>query len=184
MKEISYLLGCSPNKVVYWMRKYKIKRRSRSEAAYIKHNPKGNPFLIKSDLSSDEKLLYGLGIGIYWGEGNKKSRYASAVANTDPNILKIFTRFLLEICRLQTDKLRYSIVCFNDTDPEEARIYWAKKLEISPKKFGKIVQIPSQGKGTYKKKSQFGVCTISVSNTKLKAWMMEQIENTSHAWIV
>jgi len=42
-------------------------------------------------------------------------------------------------------------------------------------KFGKIVQIPTQGKGTYKKKSRFGVCTITVGNVKLKNWILNEI---------
>ena len=184
MMEISIILGCSAHKVVYWMSQHGIKRRTRSKATYLKQNPRGDPFKIKDNLSPNEKLLYGLGVGIYWGEGNKSSRHTLAVANTDANLLKVFIRFLLEVCQLKTNKLRYSIVCFNDANPKQSKMYWSKALKISPEKFGKIVQIPPQGKGTYKRKSKFGVCTVAASNIKLKAWMMKQINNASNAWIV
>lgn len=175
MAEIASLLGCSVHKVAYWMDKHGIKRRSRSEATYIKLNPNGDPFKIKTNLTRKEEFLFGLGIGIYWGEGTKVTPHSVRVANTDPEILKTFIKFLVQICQLKKNKISYSIVCFNDTNPEIARSYWARKLETSPKKFGKITQIPTQGKGTYKKKSKFGVCTIQASNIKLKTWIMDQI---------
>ncbi len=175
MAEIAKILGCSINKISYWMDKYKIKRRSNSEATYVKRNPNGDPFKIKNKLNLKEQQLQGLGIGIYWGEGDKGNPHSLRVANTDPRLIRVFIRFLLEICRLEKRKIRYSIVCFNDSDPLECKSYWSKQLGISDNKFGKIVQIPSQGKGTYKKKSKYGVCTVSATNVKLKKWLMEQI---------
>ena len=67
-------------------------------------------------------------------------------------------------------------MCFNDTDSEISRLYWAKELKISPERFGKITVIPKQGKGTYKKKSQFGVCTVQGNNSKLSKLVFNQIE--------
>lgn len=175
MKSIGSILGCNEKKVLYWMKKYNMKRRSWSEATYVKLNPDGDPFRIKTVLSPSEKLLYGLGLGIYWGEGNKSKSGHLAVANTDPEIHKTFIKFLKVICRIKSQKLLYSIVCFNDVDPDQSRNYWARQLKILPEKFGKITQIPSQGKGNYKKKSRYGVCTVWFNNVKLKRWILEEI---------
>ncbi|MCR4264359.1 MAG: hypothetical protein NUV98_06605 [Candidatus Roizmanbacteria bacterium] len=175
MKEISQILHCSQNKIVYWMNKYGITRRMRSEAVYIKANPLGDPFNIKQKLLPEDRFLLGLGIGLYWGEGEKVSKYSVRVANTDPYLILTFSRFLKEICRVKTDKMRYSIVCFNDTDTFQAQQYWSKLLGVPAVKFGKIVQIPKQGKGIYKRKSKFGVCTLTVSNMKLKEWIMKEV---------
>jgi len=179
MMEISGILGCSNGEVRYWMKKFKIKRRNHSEATYLKQNPEGDPFNIKSNLSPNEKMLYGLGIGLYWGEGTKVGG-SLRVANTDPGILKLFTKFLTQICNAKRDKISYSIISFNDIEPETARSYWSSQLKISPKKFGKITQIPKQGKGTYKRKSEFGVCNVHFSNIKLKKWIMKQIEQAEN----
>jgi uncharacterized protein YjcR len=65
MAEIAKKIGCSINKIAYWMDKYKIKRRSNSEATYVKRNPNGDPFKIKNKLNLKEQRLQGLGIGIY-----------------------------------------------------------------------------------------------------------------------
>ncbi len=176
MFEIAQYYNCSPHKIVYWMDKFNIKRRSRSEAGYIKLNPNGDPFNIKTEFNLYDTFLYGIGLGIYWGEGEKVSRNSLRVANTDPYILITFSKFLKTICNVKSEKMRYSLVCFNDIDENVAKAYWSKILKISEDKFGKIVNIPTQGKGKYKRKSQFGVCTLTVSNTKLKTWIMEEID--------
>lgn len=176
MGQIARELQYSSHTVVYWMRKYHITRRSRSEAAYIQANPNGDPFHITYPKTADECILYGLGLGIYWGEGNKATKFAVRVTNADPNIIKTFRTFLHTICHVDKTRIRYSIVAFNDSSINAAKLYWAKELEISPDKFGKIVQIPTQGKGTYKRKSLFGICTITVSNTKLKTWIMDELK--------
>src|ERR1700690_241208 len=83
MAEIATDLGFSVHKILYWMIKYEIPRRSRSEANYLKYNPGGDPFEIKNNLNSEELFLKGLGMGIYWGEGAKTSEHSLRVANTD-----------------------------------------------------------------------------------------------------
>ena len=52
----------------------------------------------------------------------------------------------------------------------------SKELKISPDKFGKITVVPSQGKGAYKKKSQFGICTAQGNNIKLRKLVLNKIE--------
>lgn len=176
MWEISQKLGCSVHKITYWMKKYNINKRTRSNAMYVKLNPHGDPYKIKLKLTKNEQTLFGLGLGIYWGEGNKVTPQAVRVTNTDPQLIKTFRSFLTNICQVLPQKIQYSIVCFHDSNPSDVIQYWSKQLEISTEKFGKIVQIPTQGKGTYKRKSQFGVCTITVGNVKLKSWIMHQLK--------
>lgn len=173
---ISNHLHCSIHKVTYWMRKYGIPRRSRSDAVYIQANPQGNPFHIHYPQTPSKYVLYGLGLGIYWGEGTKGINYPVRVTNSDPCIIRTFRMFLLSICHVDLTRIRYSIVAFNDSNIHTVQSYWSKQLKISPDKFGKIVQIPTQGKGTYRKKSQFGVCSITVGNTKLKIWIMDELK--------
>jgi hypothetical protein len=181
MKKMAQKIGCSEHKITYWMKKYDIERRSRSAALYLYSNPFGDPFKIKQKLTPKESVLYGLGLGIYWGEGEKVSKYQLRVANTNPGVIRTFVDFLLIICQLSSHKISYHLICFNDTDINESALYWSKELEIPREKFGKIVQISPQGKGTYRKKSKFGVCTVIVSNIKLKEWIMKELSNLEYA---
>lgn len=173
--EISKELGCSVHKVMYWLEKAGVARRTPSEALYAKYNPQGDPFTIKSPKTHEDIFLYGLGLGLYWGEGNKACPSSVRLSNTDPDIILSFLRFLECLCGVKPEKIKYNIVCFNDSNPIQVGEYWAKILNVPIKKFGKIVQIPPQGKGTYKRKSQFGVCTICVYNTKFKQWMLKEL---------
>lgn len=176
MPEIATSMHCSVHKVVYWMKKHNLPRRSHSDAAYQKENPHGDPFHIKKNRNTREQFLYGLSLGLYWGEGTKASGGHARLTNTDPSMIRIFRLFLLKICNVSKQKIHYSLVVFNDVSTQRAALYWAKELGISEDRFGTIVNIPSQGKGSYKKKSQYGVCSITVSNVKLKAWILRQLE--------
>ena len=178
MAQIAKVIGCSSHKIAYWMNEYKIPRRTRSEATYLIGNPNGDPFDLNdiTNLSKKDIFLFGLNVGLYWGEGEKTTRHAIRVTNSDPYVIIRFRDFLLNICKLNPEKIRYYLICFNDIDQNIAKKFWAKLLKISPDKFGKIVVIPSRGKGTYNKKSKYGVCTIYAGNMKLKAWILSEIE--------
>lgn len=176
MAEIAQSVGCSIHKIAYWMNKYQIPRRSLSDAMYRKENPNGDPFHIKSNLTPKERQLFGVGIGLFWGEGTKATKHAVRLTNTDPAMLRVFRAFLTQICGVTLEKIRYSIVTFNDTNPTDAKTFWAKELGISENGFGTIVIVPPQGKGSYKKKSLYGVCSMTVSNIKLKAWITNKLE--------
>ena len=158
------------------MDKCNIPRRSPSEAAYLKWNPNGDPFKIKNKLNKNETLLSGLGLGLYWGEGDKSSNTQVRMSNTDPYLLKKFKEFLVKICGVKEEKFKYSLVMFNDSNEMEAIKFWKAQFGIKKHQLGKIINIPPQGKGTYKKKSQFGVLTISVCNKKLKEKIFEMIK--------
>jgi len=176
MADIAKNLNCSIHKIVYWMDKFNIPRRSFSDAVYLKANPHGDPFKIKKQLSDKELILYGIGIGIYWGEGEKVSKGKVRVANSDPKLILAFRNFLIKICQVTLSRIHYSLICFNDSNVKDVGTYWSKVLEISEEKFGKIVQIAPQGKGNYRRKSQYGVCIIEISNTKLKNWVMHELK--------
>jgi hypothetical protein len=175
VNELSQNLNISLRQAEYWTKKFKIPKRPLSKAIYLKHNPKGDPFKIKRRLTPQEKYLQGLGLGIYWGEGDKVNKYRVSVSNTDPELIKKFVEFLTCICKINTDKLRFYLTIFNDIDPEKSLKYWSKKLKVSPDSFGKVVVIPPQGKGTYRKKSKHGVCCVVFGNVKLKKWLMNQL---------
>lgn len=176
MMEISKRTGWKYERVIYWMRKFGIPRRSWSEATYVKRNPNGDPFKLRNRLNKNEILLKGLGLGLYWGEGDKSdNNTAVRMSNTDPQLIKKFREFLVEICGVKKEKFGYYLTLFNDCDKEEAIKFWEHSLGIKRNQLGKIIKIPPQGKGIYKKKSQFGVLNITVTNKKLKDEIMRML---------
>ena len=77
---------------------------------------------------------------------------------------------------MKKEKFSYSLILFNDADEKEAIKFWTQHIRIKRIQLGKIIKIPPQGKGTYKKKSQFGVFAIIATNKKLKEKILEQIK--------
>ncbi len=176
--EIADLIDCSESGINYWLHKYEIKKRGISDAIYFKHNPDGDPFKIKSKLNKKEAELRALGLGIYWGEGDKSPNNTCVrLGNTDPFLIKKFREFLRDIYRVKEEKISYGLILFNDAKKSEAINFWEKHLGIKKKQLGKITIIPPQGKGTYKKKSKYGVLALIFTNKKLKEKILEDIQN-------
>lgn len=175
MMQISKKLGCSHHKVAYWMGEYKIKRRPISDAVYLRCNPNGDPFKIKKPETAEELILFGLGVGLYWGEGNKAHQNAVRLGNTDPELLKMYILFLTELCGVKKESLKFDLQIFSDINASSALSFWARELDVKVEQFFKPRVTISGSIGTYRKKSRCGVVTIYLGNTKLRNIVVGQI---------
>ncbi len=178
MADISKQLHISIHKVAYWMEKNKIPRRTLSDAIYLKHNPNGDPFTFTPPNTPDSIKLYGLGLGLYWGEGNKANLTAVKLGNTDPELLKTFIEFLEKIYRVKRQNLKFGLQIFTDIDENEALSYWIKKLNVKKEQFYKTVVTLSGSLGTYRHKSKYGVVIIHYHNKKLRDILVNSIPFT------
>lgn len=165
MADIALQEGVSLHKVAYWISKYNISPRSRSEAAYIKQNPEGDPFKIVPTSNRNRELL-ALGIALFLGEGTKKEKYGVKLANSDPRIIKLFIRFLKEICCVKNEKFRAWINIFDDNMYNESLKLWSQQTGIPSSQFFAPI-IRERKLGSYKNRSKYGTITIVVQNTKL-----------------
>lgn len=168
MMDIAKKLRVSSAQIGYWMDQYGIKRRSISEAIYKKRNPNGDPFLIKYPLTKYERFLRGLGLGLFWGEGMRANKNGVRLGNSDPLLILYFRDFLEKICGIKKEKIKYSLLVFGDVSLQRAIDFWCNILTINPAQLGKPSLVKLRGKGTYKKKNQFGILQIACYNSKLK----------------
>ena len=171
--EIARLSECSENKVNYWLAKYQIKKRTISEAIYVKHNPKGDPFKFIVPKSAEDAELFGLGLGLYWGEGTKANKDSIRLGNTDPNLIKKFIEFLIRFFSIKKKDLHFGLQIFSDIKVERALDFWIKRLKIKRSQFYKPIISISGSIGTYKKKSEYGVLTVMYHNKKLRNLLVE-----------
>jgi len=171
--EIARLSECSENKVNYWLAKYQIKKRTISEAIYVKHNPKGDPFKFIVPKSAEDAELFGLGLGLYWGEGTKANKDSIRLGNTDPNLIKKFIEFLIRFFSIKKKDLHFGLQIFSDIEVERALDFWIKRLKIKRSQFYKPIISISGSIGTYKKKSEYGVLTVMYHNKKLRNLLVE-----------
>ena len=166
--QIARIMVCSENKINYWLKKYHIPKRTISEAIYIKHNPKGDPFKVKDPKTVREGILFGLGLGLYWGEGTKSNKNSIRLGNTNPKIIKKFIEFLVKIYGIKTHKLRFGLQIFSDMPQGSVIHYWLKKLGVPLSHFQKVIVTPTRGIGTYRQKTKYGVLTVYYHNKKLR----------------
>ncbi len=166
MQEIADRLGCSLHKVKYWMEKHEIKIRSRSDATYIKRNPDGDPFKLVMPKNFEEAKLFGLGLGLYWGEGTKANKNSIRLGNTDPGVIINFMKFLIKFFSIKKEDLKFGLQIFSDVNPQVALDFWIEKLKVNNSQFNRPIITKSGSVGTYHKKNLYGVLTVMYHNKK------------------
>lgn len=165
---IAKRFGCSAHKINYWLKKYNIPKRSISDAIYAKHNPNGDPFTLPVIDTVEKGKLYGMGIGLYWGEGTKANKYAIRLGNSDPELIKTFMLFLTELYGVSRHDFKFGLQVFSDVHPEECLLYWTNALAVSSSQFYRIHVTPSGSIGTYRHKNTHGVVTLYYHNKRLR----------------
>ena len=177
---IARRLRCSEHKINYWLSKFNIPKRSISDALYKKWNPNGDPFSVRAPLSVEDGILYGLGVGLYWGEGTKASKTSIKLGNTDPALVRKFVDFLLKFYGINKRRLRFGLQIFGDMDTNTAVKYWMRSLNISRGQFyPKIIITPHRGIGNYRKKTRYGVLTVYFNNRKLRYILCNAIDKVA-----
>ncbi len=115
--------------------------------------------------------LFVSAIAAYWGEGDKSTGSLVRLANSDPQMIKLFANFLLNICEVPRDKIRLALYLYEDLDDIECRKYWTDNTNLDH--FHKTMVLPSRHKT---KKLPYGTCTILVANTYLKKKLLFWID--------
>lgn len=155
MQQIATQLGCSIHKVAYWMEQYGLVRRGWSEATYIYRNPDGDPFAIKMPETPEEWKLFGVGIGLYMGEG-AKTGFNVSLSNSDPGIHRTFINFLKKLCGVDKAALRADLNIYDDCDVDEALQWWSNQIGLNPEQFATPYIRKAYKAGSYSNKARFG----------------------------
>lgn len=175
VQQIAEMLKCSRHRVDYYMQKYAIQRRAIRDAVYLRKNPDGDPFVINNTIDSELVQLKALGLGLYWGEGNKANKTSVRLGNTDPGIILKFVEFLEKIYGVDRSKLRFGLQLFSDVDEAEAISYWVRHLGTAPTQFYKTTITISGSIGTYRHKNKYGVVTVYFNNRKLRDILIDEL---------
>lgn len=129
------------------------------------------------------KDLWLMGIIAYWCEGAKqKTNNVSqgvCFVNSDPFLLKLFIKWLKEICKIADENIKYTLYIHENAAKSKAINYWSRNLNISVSKFGKTVFKRQKIKTNRSniRSNYFGLVRITVSrstdlNRKIKGWVL------------
>jgi len=172
--KIAEKLKTTPWTVLGFMARHNIPRRTFKEANQICFENKKLTFYLKKRLSAKDKKLKLAGVFLYWAEGAKANGKNCSVdfANSNPEMIKIFVRFLREICGVDEKRLRVFLYCYADQDIENIKNYWYSLTNIPKSQFSK----PYVKKDFLPEKSgkmKYGLAHIRYADKKL----LYQIDN-------
>lgn len=132
--------------------------------------------------SISKKDLWMIGIALYWGEGHKEKFRASPVrfGNSDPDMIKIFLKWLFEICKISKKEICFRIYLHETAERKlnEVQKYWSKTTGFPIHNFQKITWKKAKIKTNRKKIGEhyFGLLDIRVKkstnfNRKIQGWI-------------
>lgn len=113
--------------------------------------------------------LFIAGLMLYWGEGDKVTKYFVRITNTDPLIIKIFANFLIHICGIEKSKISCGLLLYPDLIETDCKKYWVEKSGIEGIKFHKSQIIHGKHKTN---RLPYGVCMLAISSTYFKKKML------------
>lgn len=124
--------------------------------------------------------LFIAGLMIYWGEGDKRSKYRCGIANTEPLMIKVFLRFLKEVCKIEDQKVAAWLLLYPDLNDKVCRKFWKEKTGLSNDSFRNSITI--QGRSSLRRLGH-GVCNVAFHNRyfkeKMLAWLQLASEDLS-----
>ncbi|MFA5889030.1 MAG: hypothetical protein WCW47_01965 [Candidatus Paceibacterota bacterium] len=99
---------------------------------------------LKDITNISKRELWLIGIALYWAEGTKEkdSHPGPGISfnNSDPRMIKVFIKWLVESCRVNKDRIGCEIYIHENSKNgvDEVRKYWSKITGFHVKKFNKV----------------------------------------------
>lgn len=103
---------------------------------------------------------------LYLGEGFKKSS-RTGMGNSDPGILKFFLWAMLNVYKLDINKIRFDLHLRADQNELLIKKYWSEELQVPLKRFTYIVK-DKRTKNIVTYPHYKGVCVIDCGNVAIQ----------------
>jgi len=171
------------------MRKHGLKRRLSVETNDLIYEKQKLSYRLKKNLTREEEKLKIAGLMLYWAEGAKsqkvlgtnRKRHMINLANSDPEMIKLFLKFLREICWVDENRLRVNLYCYANQNVDSLKRYWHNVTDIPLSQFIKPY-IRKDFLPEKKDKMKYGLVHIVYSDKKLflqiEDWIKEYLNET------
>jgi len=149
--------------------RYNIERKVLRE----KQREKARQDAKKEFIELSTNPLFIAGIMLYWGEGDSKLENGLVrLSNTNPNIMRIFTLFLIKICKIPTERIKSWVLLYHDLNEKKCLEFWSNATGLQLSQFTKPTYI--QGRHPTKRLS-YGICQVTCTNRlakeKIAVWI-------------
>lgn len=130
-------IGCSLWTVYGTMKKYNIPRRAKSTSNRLTFEATSLSFSPKDSLTPEEKTLKDVSLMLYWAEGSKRGKGTVDFANSDPEMVAIFTECLRRVYGVSEQRLRVLLYCHANQSVEQLQSFWSSLTGIPLSQFTK-----------------------------------------------
>jgi len=118
---------------------------------------------------------------LYMAEGSKKNRNVVEFVNSDARMVQLANRWIVQLTGNQKG-IDYRIQCHIDHDETELKIYWGNVVGISPEKISIMRKSNSNQLSGRQFRSQYGLLTVRVGDTYLRARMQAWMDFIKNQW--
>lgn len=157
-----------------------IARRPASQTRDIQFLRSPLSFHPKEHLSPTEKQLKVAGLMLYWGEGGKRNIKGVDFANSDPEMISIFLKFLRVIYQVNEPRLRIYLYSYNSLPTQTLIEYWSDLTKIPKSQFTRPY-IRSKSSLIHDK-MQHGLIHVRYSDLRLLNLIMSEIRQFTNCW--
>lgn len=187
--EIKERIGVSKSTLSGWLRDYPLSKEDlvrlrdknprriemyRATMARKRHEREQGVYAtIEENIDSlTEREVLLTGLFLYWAEGTKRARYTTALANTDPAMIRFFLRWVKNM-GIKKEKLSVRLQLYSDMDIKKETEWWSKELNLSEKYFKKPYVKKTLHKNlTYKTGYGHGTCNVMIHDRDLNDYVM------------
>ena len=140
------------------------------------------------ELSKTE--LFFIGTALYWAEGYKrpilkngriKTYHPVCLSNSDPALVKVYMRFLREVCQIPDEKIGADVRIYQHQNEAYLLDFWSKTTGLPYDRFKKFyygISLSSQHKRPFNI-LPYGTVQVRVNSTELYHRIMGWIEGLS-----
>lgn len=136
--KVAKKLGVSTDAVYYFMRHHGLARRTFSEENALRFGRKKPSFKVRTHLTKSLEQLKTIGVMLYWAEGFQAApAQVVDLANSKPEMITLFLKFLRRVCGIREQKLRAYLYCYSNQNTKELIRFWSTITKIPPTRFTK-----------------------------------------------
>lgn len=168
--QVNTLRAYSPKRIERFRNTMREKRDARLSEVYK---------VVSKDLGKLSKRdIMISGFFLYWGEGGKTKLYTTTLANTDPQMIRFYIRWL-QVLKVDQSKIKIRLQLYSDMDISKEISFWSKVLSLEKDHFVKPyikktarINISYRGFG-------HGTCNVIVDNRDISEYVLQGLRYIS-----
>ena len=145
------------------------KRQKRLDEIYKNEKERNLPLSLRE--------LYIAGLFLYWGEGGKGLKWAPAIHNTNPQVIKFALYWFMHALGILKKDINVRLHLYSDMGIEEETRFWSQELKLPLSQFKKpYVKKSTRAEIDYKGGFGHGTCGLMVHGIVLKEKILMAIK--------